>query len=148
MARGNGFTVDIVVVPVFDEQVVAFDVASREARGRWLPWDRLIEGTSPWETAATLCDEWCGGPPGALELVDAIGTTDSPAGLVLVFRAALTEMPAGDDVRAPVAIAAGDPTLRPLFTATDLERWARAEKAEPTAPAPIAPPAGAAGLIF
>jgi hypothetical protein len=113
------------LVPVFDGRLVAFDVGP-PAPGRWLPWDLLPFGGNPYETAAALGDDWCDGAVIDLRLCDALSLAAPGESweLALIFRAELDAMPAGDDARRPVALAAG-PGLATVtrFAAADLERW-------------------------
>jgi hypothetical protein len=123
--RRGGAHLAVHLVPVFDGCLVAFDVGP-PAPGRWLPWDLLPYGGNPYETAAALGDEWCDGAVIDLRLCDALSLDgpDESWELALIFRAELDAMPAGDDARAPVALAAG-PALATVtrFAAADLERW-------------------------
>ncbi len=115
------------VVPVFDGRLVVFDVTAKQARGRWLPWDVLEFGGNPYEAAAALVDEWCGGAVESLELVDALSMPFGAGGweLALVYRAGLTAMPTGDADRQPYAYPEGNFDAIGAFDPVDLERWVR-----------------------
>lgn len=123
------------VVPVFEGRLVVFDVAAEQARGRWLPWDVLEFGGNPYETAAALVDEWCGGAVESLELVDALSLPFGAGGweMALVYRAGLTEMPAGDADRQPYAYPEGAFDAIGSFDPVDLERWVRTDGPPPDA---------------
>src|SRR5262245_51798796 len=79
------------VVPVFEGRLLAFDVLSEAARGRWLPWDVLPFQGNPYELAAELVDEWCDGAIHDLALADVLSLVVPAEGweLAIVFRAEL-----------------------------------------------------------
>lgn len=123
----GGAHVSVYVVPVLQGRLLIFDVAASAARGRWLPWDILEFGGNPYETAATLVDNWCGGTVSDLGLADVMSFPYPGGGweLALVFRAELTQMPPGDDARKPVLFEAGEFDAIGNFDPIDLERWVR-----------------------
>lgn len=123
----GGAHVAVYVVPVFDGRLMIFDVAASAARGRWLPWDVLDFGGNPYEAAATLVDQWCGGAVWDLSLVDVMSFPVGGEGweLAIVFRAELTELPAGDEARTPVLFERGEFDAIGNFDPIDLERWVK-----------------------
>lgn len=135
----GGTHVSVYLVPVFDGRLVVFDVAAREARGRWLPWDVLEWGANPYEIASALADQWCDVPLTDLTLADVMSFPVSGGGweLAIVFRAELSAAPAGDDARSPYLFPAGQFDAIGHFDPVDLERWVRgmspATRAEPPA---------------
>src|SRR5512139_876083 len=129
----GGAHVAVYVVPVFEGRLLVFDVAASAARGRWLPWDILEFGGNPYEAAATLADEWCGGAVADLALADAMSFPFEGASweLALVFRAELTEMPGGDANRTPFLFEPGEFDAIGNFDPVDLERWVTRVPAAP-----------------
>ena len=123
----GGMHVAVYVVPVFEGRLLVFDVGASAARGRWLPWDILEFGGNPYEGAATLVDNWCGGAVSDLALADVMSFAYPGGGweLAVVFRAELTELPAGDVARKPVLFEAGEFDAIGNFDPIDLERWVR-----------------------
>ena len=67
----GGLQVTVYVIPVYESDLVVFDVHVSQARGRWLPWDVIDFGANPYEAASTLVDDWCDGALSDLVLVDA-----------------------------------------------------------------------------
>ena len=122
----GGAHIAVHLVPVLEGAIVAFDVTAPEARGRWLPWDLLDYAGNPYETAAALADDWCGGDITDLRLVDALSFPEQAGSweLALIFRAELGAMPPADDARTPVALPADDPGPIWRFDPVDLTRWA------------------------
>lgn len=143
----GGMHVAVYVVPVFEARLLVFDVTASAARGRWLPWDILDLGTSPYEAAATLVDDWCGGAVSDLSIADVMSFPYPGGGreLALIFRAELTALPIGDAVRKPVLFDAGEFDAIGNFDPIDLERWVHLHPAQPVTPrsAPVD-----TGLIF
>lgn len=135
----GGAHVAIYLVPVFQGRLVVFDVAASAARGRWLPWDILEFGGNPYETAATLADDWCEGAVTDLALADAMSFPVGGGGweLALIFRAELNARPAGDDARTTVVFEPGQFDAIGNFDPVDLERWVSGgSQAETSAPKP------------
>lgn len=120
-----GAHVAVYLVPVFEGGLVVFDVTARAARGRWLPWDILEFGGNPYEAAAALADEWCGGALSDLSLADVMSFPFEGEGweLAIVYRAELTEMPVRDDVRTPYRFDPGEYDAIGSFDPVDLQRW-------------------------
>lgn len=139
----GGTQLTIYLVPVFDGQLICFDVTAEEARGRWLPWDVLDLQENPYEAASELADQWCGVPPLSLELADVMSLTPpgSPWELAIVFRCVVSEMPRGDGERHPYAFETGRFDAIASFDPVDLERWV-------TGASPDAPTAGKDHLLF
>lgn len=139
----GGAHVAIYLVPVFEGRLVAFDVSASAARGRWLPWDVLAFGGNPYEAAAELADNWCGGAVADLALADVLSFPFGAGGweLAIVFRGELTELPAGDDARTVAVYGPGEFDAIGNFDPVDLERWVRAREAPMPAPKP-------GGLLF
>lgn len=140
----GGAHVAVYLVPVFEGGLVVFDVTARAARGRWLPWDILDFGGNPYEAAATLADDWCGGALSDLSLVDVMSFPFEGEGweLAIVYRAELTELPPADDARVPFRFEPGEYDAIGSFDPVDLERWVkRGDGREDRAPAP-------GGLLF
>lgn len=121
----GGAHIAIYLVPVFQQQLVVFDVKVSAARGRWLPWAILPFAGNPYEAAATLADLWCEGAVADLTLVDVMSFPFEPGGweLAIVFRAELTAPPAGDATRTPIVLPAGQLDAIGNFDTVDLERW-------------------------
>jgi hypothetical protein len=139
----GGTHITVYVVPVFEGRLVVFDVSAREARGRWLPWNVLPFQGNPYITASELVDEWCGGMVGDLRLVDVM-SFEMPGGgweLAIVFRAALTAEPQGDDVRTPFIFEKGKFDAIGAFDPVDIERWVTGAEEQ-------APASDAGGLLF
>ena len=121
----GGTQLSIYLVPVFEGRLVAFDVESREARGRWLPWDVLDSHENPYEAASELADFWCGVSLTSLALADVMSFTQ-PGGsweLAIVFRAELSAPPIGDSEHVPFVYPAGQYDAIGSFDPVDLERW-------------------------
>lgn len=131
----GGTHIAIYLVPVFEGQLVVFDVTAKAARGRWLPWAILPFGGNPYEAAATLADLWCEGAVTDLALADVMSFPFEPGGweLAVVFRAQLTAAPAGDGDRTPVILPRGEFDAIGNFDPVDLERWVGAATASPGA---------------
>lgn len=123
----GGAHVAVYVVPVFEGRLLTFDVAASAARGRWLPWDILEFGGNPYEAAAALVDQWCGGAVSDLALADVMSFPYPGSGweLALVFRAELTELPTADAARTPFLFEDGEFDAIGNFDPIDLERWVR-----------------------
>jgi len=121
----SGAHVAVYLVPVFEGGLVVFDVSARAARGRWLPWDILEFGGNPYEAAATLADNWCGGALSDLSLVDVMSFPFEGEGweLAIVYRAELTELPRADDARTPFRFGPGEYDAIGSFDPVDLQRW-------------------------
>ncbi len=141
----GGAHVAVYLVPVYQGGLVVFDVSARAARGRWLPWDVLEFGGNPYEAAAALADDWCGGALSDLTLVDVMSFPFEGEGweLAIVYRAELTELPRHDDVRTPFRFDPGEYDAIGSFDPVDLERWVTREA--PAGARPFAPPGG---LVF
>lgn len=133
----GGAHVAIYVVPVFEGRLLIFDVQASAARGRWLPWDILEFGGNPYEAAATLVDQWCGGAVSDLALADVMSFPFAGGGweLAIVFRAELTEVPADDAARKPVLFELGEFDAIANFDPVDLERWVNRGVAPASGPA-------------
>lgn len=136
----GGAHISVYLVPVFRGRLVVFDVAARQARGRWLPWDVMEFGANPYETAAALADDWCEGAVSALTLADVMSFPFEGGGweLAIVFRAELTALPAGDDARSPFVFAEGEADAIGLFDPADLVRWIGGSAGAPPADPPAA----------
>jgi len=121
----GGTHIAVYLVPVHDGQLVAFDVSAKQSRGRWLPWDILPWRGNPYVTASELADDWCGGALSDLVLVDVLSFEVPGEGweLAIVFRAVLTELPAGEDARRPFVFEPGRFDAIGNFEPVDLERW-------------------------
>ena len=121
----GGTHITVYLVPVLDGRLVTFDVSAAEARGRWLPWDVLEWGGNPYECAAALADDWCGGAVSDLRLVDLMSFSVEPNGweLAAVFRAELTGEPPADDVRRPFLFPPHEYDAIGNFDPVDLQRW-------------------------
>ncbi len=128
----NGAHVSVYLVPVFEGALVVFDVTARAARGRWLPWDVLEFGANPYEAAATLADDWCGGAISDLRLADVMSFPFEGQGweLAIVYRAELTHLPGRDDARTPYRYQPGEFDAIGSFDPVDLQRWVGAGPAE------------------
>lgn len=150
LVRG-GAHVSVYLVPVFEGRLVAFDVTAEEARGRWLPWTVLDFGQNPYEAAAGLADQWCGGAVSDLSLVDVMSLTVPGGGweLAIVFRAELMERPKGAPDRTPVFFEPGQYDAIAAFYPVDLQRWVE-RGANPTATPSTANEGGENGerLVF
>jgi len=144
----GGAHISVYLVPVFERQLVVFDVQAREARGRWLPWDILDFGANPYEAASALADEWCGGGLSDLSLVDVMSFPVEGGGweLTIVFRAELDERPAGDDSRTPYLFEPGEADAMGPFDPVDLLRWLAVTP--PEEPRPRAGESRLPGLLF
>ena len=121
----GGTHIAVYLVPVFEGRLAVFDVAAREARGRWLPWDVLEWGANPYETASALADQWCDVALNDLALVDVMSFPVAAGGweLAIVFRAQLSAAPRGDEARKPYLFPAGTYDAIGNFDPVDLERW-------------------------
>ncbi|MCC6959534.1 MAG: hypothetical protein IT301_06770 [Dehalococcoidia bacterium] len=142
----GGAHIAIYLAPVFEGGLVVFDVTVSAARGRWLPWAILPFGGNPYEAAATLADLWCEGAVSDLALVDVMSVPFQAGGweLAIVFRAALTQAPGGDETRTPVVLPPGRFDAIGNFDPVDLERWVGERQIPQEAP----PPSENKGLIF
>lgn len=138
----GGTHITVYLVPVYDGRLTVFDVAAREARGRWLPWDVLDWRANPYECASALADQWCDVSLTNLALVDVLSLTVEGGGweLAIVFRGELAEAARGDDARIPFLFPAGEFDAIGPFDPIDLERWVTKTVA---AGAPPDPPMGA-----
>ena len=139
----GGACICVYLVPVHQRRLVVFDVAARQARGRWLPWDVMEFGTNPYETAAALADDWCGGAIASLTLADVMSFPLDAGGweLAIVFRAELAATPPADDARSPFTFPEGVVDAIARFDPVDLERWVQAgPQASASPPAPTPPP--------
>ena len=123
----GGLQVTVYVIPVYESDLVVFDVHLSQARGRWLPWDVIDFGANPYEAASTLVDDWCDGALSDLVLVDGLSLEAPGDGweLAIVFRAELTAMPAGDGDRTAKRVPATATDAIGPFDPVDLERWLR-----------------------
>lgn len=123
----GGMQVTVYVVPVYQSDLVVFEVHVKQARGRWLPWDVIDFGANPYEAASDLVDDWCDGALSDLSLVDVLSLEAFGEGweLAIIFRAELTAMPAGDATRNAVRVSAGSLDAIGAFDPVDLERWLR-----------------------
>lgn len=121
----GGAHISVYLVPVFQRRLVVFDVAARQARGRWLPWDVMDFRGNPYETAATLADNWCDGAISSLTIADVMSVPFEGGGweLAIVFRAELTALPPGDDARSPFVFREGEYDAIGPFDPVDIERW-------------------------
>lgn len=131
----GGAHISVYLVPVYQGRLVVFDVAARQARGRWLPWDVMEFGANPYETAAALADDWCGGAVSSLTLADVMSFPFDGGGweLAIIFRAGLTALPPGDDVRSPFLFPEGEVDAIGLFDPVDITRWIGGTGGEPSA---------------
>lgn len=134
----GGACIAVYLVPVHERRLVVFDVAAREARGRWLPWDVMEFGANPYETAAALADDWCAGAVSSLTLADVLSFPLEGGGweLAIVFRAELTATPPADDARSPFTFAEGEFDAIGRFDPVDLERWVQGGPPPPSAAGP------------
>lgn len=137
----GGAHISVYLVPVFQRRLVVFDVAAREARGRWLPWDVMDFRGNPYETAAALADGWCDGGISSLTIADVMSFPFEGGGweLAIVFRAELTALPPGDDARSPFVFSEGEYDAIGRFDPVDIERWVAGGQNAPVAGPP--PPA-------
>jgi len=143
VSRGGAF-VSVYLVPEWDGQIVAFDIAAKEARGRWVPWTVADYGASIWETASALGDEWCGDTVETIDLVDTISLETETSGweLALIFRARLKAMPDGETGRIAVLTRGDDDRLSMRFAAADMDRWIAPDASVPGGPAAPQSPSG------
>lgn len=143
----GGAHITVYLIPVFEGGLVLFDVGARQARGRWLPWDVLDFGANPYEAASALADDWCNVALRDLSLADVMSFAVEDGGweLAIVFRAELSAMPAGDDVRTPLRFEPGHYDAIGQFDPIDLERWVTASPASAGDPTPEAKDLG---LLF
>lgn len=123
----GGMQVTVYVVPVYQSDLVVFEVHVKQARGRWLPWDVIDFGANPYEAASELVDDWCDGALSDLSLVDVLSLEAFGEGweLAIIFRAELTAMPAGEATRNAIRVSAGALDAIGAFDPVDLERWLR-----------------------
>jgi len=121
----GGTHITVYLVPVFEGRLTVFDVAAREARGRWLPWDVLDWGANPYECASALADQWCDVALTDLSLADVMSFPFDVEGweLAIVFRAELAEPARGDADREPFMYEPGQYDAIGPFDPVDLERW-------------------------
>lgn len=123
----GGAQLTVYLVPIYEGQLISFDVTAPVARGRWLPWDVLEFGENPYEAASELADMWCGVPATSLELADMMSF--NPPGslweLAIIFRCVLSEPARGDAQRHPYMFPRGQYDAIGLFDPVDLERWVR-----------------------
>lgn len=142
----GGTHITVTLIPVFEGRLVVFDVAAKEARGRWLPWDILRWGDNPYICASELVDGWCDGAVTDLALVDVLSFQVPAEGweLAIVFRAELSALPPGDDARRPFAFPTGHFDAVGNFDPVDLERWVTGHGAGASEPATVE----ATGLLF
>ena len=142
----GGAHIAVYLIPVFEGQLVAFDVTARGAQDRWLPWNILPFGENPYVEASALADDWCDGAMQDLRLADVLsGSADESWELSLLYRVELTAMPAGDAMRTPVTLTLPLTTPIRQFSAADLERWVQAGKPQN---ARLAPASDAPKLLF
>ena len=133
----GGAHIAVYLVPVFEGQLIAFDVTARGARDRWLPWNILPYGENPYVEASALADDWCDGAMQDLRLADVLrGAAEESWELSLVYRVELTAMPAGDAMRTPVALPLPLTTGIRQFSEADLERWIHAGQVPKPRPSP------------
>jgi hypothetical protein len=139
----GGTQITVYLVPVFEGGLVVFDVAAKEARGRWLPWDVLDFRQNPYEAAAALADTWCNVPLDDLRIVDVMSFPAEGGGweLAISFRAELAEMAPGDEHRRPFRFEPGSYDAIGPFDPVDIERWVRSRGAAD-------PPAAGEKLVF
>jgi hypothetical protein len=139
----GGLHVSVHLVPVLEGRLLAFDVISPAAKGRWLPWAVVDFGQNPYEAASILADDWLGVDLDDLRVIDVLSLGVEGGGweLAIVFRAALESMPAGDAERRPFQFARGAYDAIGAFDPVDLQRWveagAAADSAEPLEPGSI-----------
>lgn len=134
----GGTHITVYLIPVFDGRLTVFDVAAREARGRWLPWDVLDWRANPYEAASALADQWCDVALKDLALADVLSLPYEGGGweLAIVFRAELAEAARGDADRRPHLFPAGEFDAIGAFDPVDLERWVRRGSLRPPSPPP------------
>lgn len=123
----GGTHLTVYLIPVFEGGLVVFDVESKEARGRWLPWDVLDFRQNPYEAAAALADNWCGVPLDDLRIVDVMSFPVDGGGweLAIIFRAELAQPAQGDAQRRPFRFEPGSYDAIGAFDPVDIERWVR-----------------------
>lgn len=140
----GGTHVTVYLAPVFEGRLVVFDVAAREARGRWLPWDVLDWRANAYEAASALADQWCDVPLSDLTLIDVMSFPTEGGGweLAIIFRGELMEPPKGDAARVPFVYPEGQFDALGNFDPVDLARWVSAgPQTRPAAPKkPDGPP--------
>jgi hypothetical protein len=121
----GGLQVSVYLVPVFEGQLVVFDVASPAAKGRWLPWAVIDYAQNPYEAASLLADDWLAVSLDDLALADVLSLEAAGGGweLAIIFRATMATLPAGNDERRPFAFAAGSYDAIAAFDLVDLQRW-------------------------
>lgn len=121
----GGTHITVYLVPVFERRLTVFDVAAREARGRWLPWDVLDWGENPYEAASRLADQWCDVGLNDLALADVLSLPFEGEGweLAIIFRADLASPARGDADRVPHLFGKGEFDAIGAFDPVDLARW-------------------------
>ena len=147
----GGTHITVYLVPVHDGRLTVFDVAAREARGRWLPWDVLDWSANPYECASALADHWCDVSLADLALVDVMSLRVEGGGweLAIIFRGELMEAARGDEARIPFTFPAGQYDAIGPFDPVDLERWVtRAPAPGPPHRPPQAKANDGRGLLF
>lgn len=147
----GGTQLTIYLVPVFEGQLICFDVTAKAARGRWLPWDVLDLQENPYEAASELADIWCGVPATSLELADVMSfnAPGSPWELAVIFRCTLSEPALGDADRHPYMFPRGRYDAIGQFDPVDLERWVKGAEADAAqVPAPAIEPSRRGDLLF
>jgi hypothetical protein len=121
----GGAHIAVYLLPVYNGQLVVFDVEAAQARGRWLPWDILPWQGNPYELASEMADLWCQVPLADLALADVMSfpSPEDAWELAIVFRAELAEPARGDDLRTPYFFPHGQFDAIGPFDPIDLERW-------------------------
>ncbi len=124
----GGAHVAVYLVAVYQQQLVAYDVDAPGVKGRFLPWTVLAFGGNPYADASLLVDDWCQVMVSSLKLADAIGghRQEGSEELAIVFRAELTDPPAGDENRQPVLLPHDEIAAIHPFPAEELRRWVAA----------------------
>jgi hypothetical protein len=146
----GGAHVSVYLVPVYEGRLLVYDVAAKQARGRWLPWDVLPFGGNPYETAAELGDDWCSGAVTDLQLVDVMSFPVDREGweIAIIFRAEVSVVEAAAE-RTPYLYPAGEFDAIGNFDPVDLERWVtRAAGSAAPADGPATGSAAKPGLLF
>jgi|GEM_PF-876907 len=149
IVRG-GTHIAVYVVPVYQGRLVAFDVTAPQARGRWLPFTVLGFRQNPYEAAAGVADQWCGGMVTDLGIVDVMSFDVDGGGweLAIVFRAELSHLPEPQRDRAPYVFEPGHFDAIARFDPVDLERWVTAGRPTVTETGPSSNGGDAPGMIF
>lgn len=121
----GGTHITVYLLPVFEGRLTVFDVAAREARGRWLPWDVLEWGENPYEAASRLADQWCDVALNDLALADVLSLPFEGEGweLAIIFRGELASAARGDADRVPHQFEQGEFDAIGAFDPVDLARW-------------------------